>query len=86
MRFLVGGRLLKVTRRAYRAHVYPLPSRKAGSFTISFAPLSGPFCETIGAGVGFARTHDMQARMQSVLEGVIRAILPSSRNVSARCG
>lgn len=71
MRFLVGGRLLKVTHRAYRACVHPLLSQRAGNVAMSFALLAVPICIAIGASVDYVRAYNTQARMQADLDAAL---------------
>jgi Flp pilus assembly protein TadG len=71
MRFLVGGRLLKVTHRAYRAGVHPFLSQKAGNVAMSFALLAIPLCLAIGASVDYVRAFNTQARMQADLDAAL---------------
>jgi Flp pilus assembly protein TadG len=75
MRFLVGGRLLKVTHRAYRAGVHPFLSQKAGNVAMSFALLAIPLCLAIGASVDYVRAYNTQSRMQSDLDAALIAAI-----------
>lgn len=71
MRFGVGGKLLKVIGRAYRAQVHPLLSQRAGNVAMSFALLAIPLCLAIGASVDYVRAYNTQARMQSDLDAAL---------------
>ena len=71
MRFLVGGNLLKMMGRAYRASLGTLLSSEGGNVAMTFGLVAVPLCIAMGASIDYVRAYNTQSKMQSDLDAAL---------------